>query len=130
MPTIFTKIIEGEIPCEKIYENETYVSFLDIRPISKGHTLLIPKAEVDYFFDLDDQLLSGILPIAKTIAKALKKVIQCQRVGVMVAGMEVPHAHLHLVPITSEAQLSFANARPGVPAELKALGEEIRAALT
>ena len=129
MASIFTKIINGEIPCEKVYEDETYFSFLDIRPISKGHTLLIPKQEIDYFFDCDDDLLAGMMPVAKRIAGALKSVIDCTRVGLLVAGMEVPHAHLHLVPITSETQLSFAHARPADPAHLNDLAKALRETL-
>jgi histidine triad (HIT) family protein len=124
--TIFTKIINGDIPCEKLAEDDRFFAFLDIRPIHEGHTLVIPKREVDYFFDLDDDLLGGIMTFAKPIASALKAVVPCERVGVMVAGLEVPHAHVHLVPISDVGQLSFAHAREADPTELADLAEKIR----
>ncbi|HLW08706.1 MAG TPA: HIT domain-containing protein, partial [Marinilabiliaceae bacterium] len=102
MATIFTKIINGEIPCYKIAEDENYFAFLDIRPLAKGHTLVIPKKEVDYFFDLDDETMKGISVFAKRVALAIEKTVECKRVGVAVLGLEVPHAHIHLVPIQSE----------------------------
>lgn len=126
MSTIFTKIINGDIPCEKLAEDDRFFAFLDIRPIHEGHTLVIPKREVDYFFDLDDDLLGGIMTFAKPIASALKAVVPCERVGVMVAGLEVPHAHVHLVPISDVGQLSFAHAREADPTELADLAEKIR----
>lgn len=129
MSSIFMKIIAGEIPCQKIAEDDRFFSFLDIRPIAEGHTLVIPKQEIDYFFDLPRDLMEGIMVFAQPIAKALEKVVPCARVGVMVAGIEVPHAHVHLVPITAIGQLSFANARPAEPEALAALAEKIRAAL-
>ena len=129
MASIFTQLIQKEIPAHILYEDDTYFSFLDIRPISTGHALLIPKQEIDYMFDLDDDLLAGLMPIAKKIAIALKTVTQCHRVGMMVAGMEVPHAHLHLVPIANETQLSFAHAKPADPDELARLCTAIRAEL-
>ena len=112
MSSIFTKIINGEIPCHKIAENDQFFAFLDIRPIAPGHTLVIPKVEIDRFFDLDNDVLSHFLPFAKPIAEAIEKVVPCERVGLMVAGLEVPHAHLHLVPIRTIGDLSFANAQP------------------
>jgi len=129
MSTIFTKIINGEIPCHKIAEDDRYFAFLDIRPINDGHTLVIPKAEVDYLFDLDDDLLAGIMTFAKPIAKAIEKVVPCERVGVIVAGIEVPHAHVHLVPFSNMGQLTFANAREADHARLAELAEQIRAGL-
>ena len=129
MSTLFTKIINGEIPCHKIHENERFFSFLDIRPISRGHTLVIPKVEVDVFFQLDDQHLSEILTFSKPISKAIEAVVPCNRIGLMVAGLEVPHAHLHLVPITEITQLSFAYAKPADHADLAVLAEEIRNSL-
>ena len=109
MATIFTKIVRGDIPSYKIAENDLFFSFLDIHPLAKGHTLVIPKQETDYLFDLEDSLLSQMMIFSKTIAKAIEKVIPCKRVGVAVLGLEVPHAHIHLVPINSEADISFSN---------------------
>jgi histidine triad (HIT) family protein len=102
---------------------------MDIRPIREGHVLVIPKQEIDYFFDLDDDLLGGIMQFARPIAKAIEKIVPCEKVGVMVAGLEVPHAHVHLVPITDVGHLNFANARPADPEALAALAEKIRQAL-
>ena len=105
MATIFTKIVNGEIPCYKIAEDENYFAFLDISPVAKGHTLVIPKKEVDYLFDLEDELYAGLQLFAKKIAHALKKVIPCEKVGVLVLGLEVPHAHIHLAPLQNEGDL-------------------------
>jgi len=105
MASIFTKIVNGEIPAYKVAENENYLAFLDIFPVAKGHTLVIPKKEVDYLFDLDDELYSGLQLFAKKVAVGLKKAIPCEKVGVIVLGLEVPHAHIHLVPMQSEADL-------------------------
>lgn len=129
MASIFTRIIQGEIPCEKILENERFFAFLDIRPISPGHTLVVPKLEVDNIFDLKDEFLRDMMPFAQLIAKALAKALPCRRVGIMVAGFEVPHAHLHLVPIQHEGDLSFSKAKPATKEELHMLGEKIRAAV-
>lgn len=107
MGSIFSKIISGDIPCYKVYEDEHYFAFLDIRPMAKGHTLLIPKIEIDYLFDLDDKLLSGMLPLAARIAKAIEKTIPCKRVGVAVVGLEVPHAHIHLIPLQHVHDIRF-----------------------
>ncbi len=104
MATVFTKIINGEIPSYKIAEDEYYFSFLDINPISEGHTLVIPKKEVDYVFDLDDQTLSGLMQFAKPIAHAIDRALGCMRTGIIVEGLEVPHAHIHLVPIYRTGQ--------------------------
>lgn len=125
MPTIFTKIIEGEIPCHKILENDRYLAFLDIRPINPGHCLVIPKKEIDYIFDVDDELLSGLMVFAKKVAVKIKKAVSCKRVGVMVAGLEVPHTHIHLVPIFKISDLNFANAKPMSNDELKKIAEKI-----
>lgn len=111
MATIFTKIVRGEIPSYKIYEDEHFYAFLDISPMAKGHTLLIPKKEVDYLFDLDDATLSEMIVLSKKIAKAIEKAIECNRVGVMVVGLEVPHAHIHLIPIESEGDMNLSNKR-------------------
>lgn len=126
MPTIFTKIIAGEIPCHKIYEDEKYLSFLDIRPINPGHALVIPKKEIDYIFDCDDQMLGELMVRAKKIAHAIKKEVSCRKVGVMVAGIEVPHVHIHLVPIVDVHDLAFAKAKQAAPEDLAAMAEKIR----
>lgn len=128
MASIFTRIIKGEIPCHKIREDDRYIAFLDIRPIHAGHTLVIPKQEIDYLFDLPDELIGDLMKFAKPIAHAIKKVVPCERVGVIVAGIEVPHAHVHLVPFQTMGQLTFANARPADHKDLAALAEKIRAA--
>lgn len=104
MSTIFTKIIRGDIPCYKIAENETHIAFLDINPIAEGHTLVVPKKEIDYVFDLPDDLLAETMIFAKKIAAALDKALNPIRTGIIVEGLEVPHAHFHLVPIYKESQ--------------------------
>jgi len=109
MASIFTKIINGEIPCYKIAEDENYFAFLDIFPLKRGHTLIVPKKEIDYIFDLDDTTLSGMSIFAKKVAKAIKKAVPCNRIGVTVIGLEVPHAHIHLIPISSEKDIAFSN---------------------
>ena len=106
MASIFTKIINGEIPCYKIAETEDYFAFLDIRPLAKGHTLCVPKQETDYIFDLEDNVLSGLSIFSKKVAKAIEAVVECKRVGVLVVGTEVPHAHVHLIPFQTEGQMS------------------------
>lgn len=111
MASIFTKIINGEIPCYKVAEDDNYFAFLDINPLKRGHTLVIPKKEVDYIFDLDDDTVAGIMVFAKQVATKLKQVVDCQRVAVMVLGLEVPHAHIHLIPINSESDVDFKNKR-------------------
>ncbi|MBK9454427.1 MAG: HIT family protein [Chitinophagales bacterium] len=107
MPTIFSRIISGEIPCHKIAENETYFAFLDIMPLAPGHVLVVPKMPVDYIFDVDDDILAGMLPFAKRIAHAMEKVIPCERIGVSVIGLEVPHAHIHLIPLRTMDDINF-----------------------
>lgn len=109
MPSIFSKIIAGEIPCYHIAENENYFAFLDINPLTKGHTLVIPKIEVDYIFDLEDEVYLGLQHFSKKVALAIQKSIPCKRVGVCVMGMEVPHAHIHLIPFSSMSEMNFAN---------------------
>jgi len=109
MASIFTKIVNGEIPCYKIAEDDSYLAFLDINPLAKGHTLVIPKKEVDYIFDLDDQLLSGMIIFAKKVALAIEKTVPCKRIGIAVLGLEVPHAHIHLIPINNLGDINFAN---------------------
>ena len=126
MPTIFTKIIAGEIPAHVILENEKYLAFLDIRPVNPGHTLIIPKQEIDYIFDIEDELLKGLIVFSKKIAKAIGKAFPCKKVGIMVAGIEVPHAHIHLIPINSVGDLSFSRAKAATPEELAAAAQRIR----
>ena len=107
MATIFSRIVSGEIPCYKIAETADYLAFLDVRPQAKGHTLCIPKREIDYIFDMDDDLLAGLTVFSKKVAKAVEKVVPCKRIGIAVIGLEVPHAHVHLIPLQSIADLSF-----------------------
>lgn len=111
MATIFTKIVGGQIPSYKIYEDEKFYAFLDINPMAKGHTLVIPKQEIDYLFDIDDAVLSEMMLIAKKIAKAMEQAVSCKRVGMMVIGLEVPHAHIHLIPIQKEGDMNLSNKR-------------------
>ncbi len=105
MASIFTKIVKGEIPAYKVAEDENYLAFLDIFPVAKGHILVIPKKEVDYLYDLEDDLYIGLHLFAKKVAKGLKKAIPCKKIGVLVLGLEVPHAHIHLIPMKNEADL-------------------------
>lgn len=128
--TLFTKIINGEIPCAKLYEDDRFFAFLDIRPIKRGHALVIPKQEVDYIFDVPDDLLGDLMVVAKPIAKAIEAVVPCERIGIMVAGLEVPHCHVHLIPMTGIGDLNFAHASPADPEELVELAAEIRKGLS
>ncbi|MEA4974574.1 MAG: HIT family protein [Paludibacter sp.] len=107
--TIFSKIIRGEIPCYKIAEDENFFAFLDISPMTKGHTLVVPKIEEDYIFNLEDKTVGDMMIFAKKVAKAIRQAVPCVRIGVAVLGMEVPHAHIHLVPINKESDLNFKN---------------------
>lgn len=126
MATIFTKIIEGEIPSHKIFENEKFYAFLDINPLTKGHTLLIPKKEVDYLFNIEDAMLSEMIVLSKKIAKGIEKAISCNRVGMMVIGLEVPHAHIHLIPIQNEGDMNLSNKRVKFSEEeFKKIAEDI-----
>ena len=126
MSTIFSKIIAGEIPCYKIAENEDFFAFLDIFPLTKGHVLVVPKVETDKFFDLDDQLLSKWLLFAKPIAKAIESTFECNRCGISVVGLEVPHAHMHLVPINSADDLNFTRQKLKLsPSQLSAVQSKI-----
>lgn len=109
MPSIFSKIIAGEIPSYKIAENDKFFAFLDINPMAKGHTLVIPKLEIDYLFDIDDTLLAEMAVFAKQVAIAIKKAIPCNRISMMVLGLEVPHAHIHLVPMNKESDMILSN---------------------
>jgi histidine triad (HIT) family protein len=126
MTSIFSKIVNGEIPAYKVAEDENYLAFLDIFPVAKGHTLVIPKKEVDYIFDLDDDLYNGLQAFAKKVAIGLKKAIPCQKVGVLVLGLEVPHAHIHLIPMQTEADvLNFSNKKKFTPEEFNEIKELI-----
>lgn len=107
MASIFSKIVSGEIPCYKIAENDNFLAFLDINPLGKGHTLVIPKVEVDYIFDIEDNTLGEMMTFAKSVALAIDKTVPCERIGVAVLGLEVPHAHIHLVPINGIYDIDF-----------------------
>ena len=109
MASIFSKIIAGEIPCHKIAENDHFMAFLDVFPLKKGHVLVVPKKEVDYIFDLDNDTYLGLMTFAKEVSAAIKKAIPCNRIGVTVIGLEVPHAHVHLIPINAESDMNFRN---------------------
>jgi histidine triad (HIT) family protein len=127
MPSIFTRIISGEIPSYKIYEDESYFAFLDISPLSKGHTLVVPKIEVDYIFELDDNIYLGLMKVSKHIALAIQAAVPCKRVGIAVVGLEVPHAHVHLIPLHSGA-INFSDPKLSVPKEeMEQIAEKIRA---
>jgi histidine triad (HIT) family protein len=126
MATLFTRILKGEIPSVKILEDEHCFAFLDIRPINPGHTLVVPKLEVDSLWDAPADLLAAVMPFAQKAAKAIQAATGCRRVGLLVAGFEVPHAHIHLVPIEGEGELTFSRARPAKPEELQAMGQRIR----
>lgn len=126
MASIFSRIIAGDIPCYKVAEDENYFAFLDISPLAKGHTLVIPKKEVDYIFDLDEQTYIGLTLFARKVATAMKKAIPCKRIGVCVLGMEVPHTHIHLVPLQKEGDLDISNPRLKLdPEELKTIAAAI-----
>jgi len=127
MATIFTKIVNGEISSYKIAETEKCYAFLDINPLAKGHTLVIPKAEIEYILDIDDELLTDLVLFSKKIAKAIEKAIPCKRIGFAVLGMEVPHTHIHLVPIHSESDMGFFKPKLKLPQEeMECIAEEIR----
>jgi len=126
MTTLFTKIIDGEIPAHKILEDDKYLAFLDLKPVNPGHTLVIPKREIDYIFDIEDELLEGMMDFAKKVAKAVQKAFPCKKVGIMVAGIEVPHAHVHLIPINSVGDLSFSRAKAATQDELASAAQRIR----
>ena len=129
-PTVFTRIIRGELPGRFVWRDEDVVAFLTIAPIRPGHTLVVPVAEVDHWIDVDPELWSRVAAVQHTVGRALMAAFQPERVGVMIAGLEVPHCHVHLIPIESEADLSFANADPGVaPEDLDDAAARIRSAL-
>jgi len=127
--TIFSKIINGEILCYKIAEDENYFAFLDIRPLHAGHTLVIPKNEVDYIFDMEDEALKNMIVFAKKIAIAIKKAVPCERIGMTVIGLEVPHAHIHLSPINSVNDMDFRNAKTLSKEEMENIAARIKANL-
>lgn len=127
MATIFSKIVSGEIPCYKIAETNDFLAFLDINPVKEGHVLVIPKREIDYYFDLDDELFIGLNLFTKIVADAIKKAIPCKKVGVAVVGLEVPHAHVHLIPIDSIDDLNFSKPRIQIsPEQLDLIAQKIR----
>ncbi len=130
MSSIFSKIVAGDIPAHKVAETGDYLAFLDISPLTIGHTLVIPKKEVDYIFDLDDQTYRGLMTFAKTVATAIKKAYPCDRIGIAVIGLEVPHAHVHLIPINQMNDMNFANAKLKLAQEeLAEIAANIKAAL-
>ncbi len=127
--SIFTRIIGGEIPCHKVAEDDRFLAFLDIAPLKAGHTLVIPKVEVDKFFELPPEVLAGIMPFAQGVARKIAAVVPCDRVGVTVIGLEVPHAHVHLIPIDSATDMEFSRPKLNMSTEeLAALAERIRKA--
>ena len=126
MPSIFSKIIAGEIPCYKIAEDEHHFAFLDIFPVAKGHTLVVPKKEIDYFFDLEDDDMSALMLFAKKVAAAVEKTIPCERIGMTVLGLEVPHAHIHLVPLDEKGVIRFSKKLKFSKEEFKEIAEAIR----
>ncbi|MDR0540699.1 MAG: HIT family protein [Dysgonamonadaceae bacterium] len=126
MSSIFSKIIAGEIPSYQIVANRDHIAFLDINPVAKGHVLIVPKKETDYIFDLDDASLADMMIFAKRVAKAMKKVIECKKIGVAVMGLEVPHVHIHLIPVTDEKDMSFEKPRKQLsPQEFGAIAAAI-----
>lgn len=130
MSSIFSKIINGEIPCHKVAENDDFIAFLDINPLVHGHVLCIPKKEIDYIFDIEDDLYQGLMLFSKTVAKGLKEAIPCKRIGVTVIGLEVPHAHVHLIPINTMDDMNFSRSKLNpTQAELAEVLVKIRAKL-
>lgn len=129
MPSLFTRIIQGEIPCHKVGEDDRFLAFLDINPVRRGHTLVIPKLEEDKFFDLPPEVLAGIMPFAQQVAKRIAAVVPCNRIGVSVVGLEVPHAHVHLIPIDGIFDMDFSKPKLKLTnPEMAALAEQIRTA--
>lgn len=129
MPSIFSRIVVGEIPCYKVAETEDFLAFLDVNPVVKGHVLCIPKREVDYVFDLDDDTFTRLHLFSKHVAKGLKKVCPCIKVGVAVVGIDVPHTHIHLMPLNNPGDMNFAHHVSMTPDEMSALANEIAAAI-
>lgn len=126
--TIFSKIIAGEIPSYKCADSERFYAFLDINPVGKGHTLVVPKKEVDYLFDMDDEELAAMMVFAKKVARAIKSVIPCRKVGVAVLGLEVNHAHVHLIPLQSEGDMDFRNKKQFSPEQMQQIAADILSA--
>jgi len=127
MPSVFSKIVAGEIPCYKIAENDNYLAFLDVFPLKKGHVLVIPKKEVDYIFDLDNTTYEGLMVFAKHVSAAIKQAMPCSRVGLCVIGLEVPHAHIHLIPINTTNDMNFSNEKLQLSKdEFEEVAKEIR----
>lgn len=129
MATLFTKIVSGEIPCYKIAENENFLAFLDVNPNAKGHTLCIPKKEINKIFEIEEDLYLGLMQFSKTIAQALEKTISCKRIGMAVIGLEVPHAHVHLIPLNEMDEMRFQNKVSLTKEEFEDLAEQIKANL-
>ena len=128
MPSIFSKIIKGEIPCYKVAEDENCLAFLDIFPLAKGHTLVIPKKEIDYLFDIDEELYRNLWSFSKKVASAIEKAVPCKRIGVAVLGLEVPHAHIHLIPINHISDINFSRQKLNLPKEeMEDIARKIRA---
>ena len=125
MASIFTRIVQGEIPCYKIAETEDYLAFLDVRPQHRGHTLVITKREIDYIFNVEDDLLAGLMLFAKRVAKAVEKTVPCKRIGVAVVGLEVPHTHIHLMPINNVSDLGFGHSITLSSEEMSDLAQKI-----
>lgn len=129
MPSIFTRIINGDIPCHKVGEDERFIAFLDIAPLREGHTLVVPKLEVDRFFDLPSEVLAAVMPFAQGVAARIQRVVPCDRIGVSVIGLEVPHAHIHLIPLDRMGDMDFTKPKLKLSQEeLAALAERIRKA--
>jgi histidine triad (HIT) family protein len=129
MPSIFSRIINGEIPAWKVAESERFLAFLDVRPLAKGHTLIVPKVETDYFFDLSDEEITSIMLFSKKVATAMRSTLPCLRIGMSVIGLEVPHAHIHLVPLNSMGDINFSNSKLNLSAEeMEAIAASIRSA--
>lgn len=131
MASIFTRIINGEIPCYKVAEDDRFIAFLDIKPLKAGHTLVVPKQEVDYIFDLDDMTLADLTLFSKKVAEGIKRVVECKRIGMAVIGLEVPHAHVHLIPLDKEMDILFTNPRVALSDEeqrrlAKAISEQVK----
>ena len=125
--SIFTKIIKGEIPCYKIAEDDRFIAFLDVFPIKKGHTLVVPKVQIDYLFDLDDSLLSDLMIFAKKVSQKMQSAISCERIGIAVIGLEVPHAHIHLVPLDTVGDIDFSQPKLQLSAkEMNEIADSIR----
>ena len=131
MSSIFSKIIAGDIPCYKIAEDDDFFAFLDINPLNHGHTLVVPKQETDYIFDLEDDLLAGIIVFARKVALAIERVVPCERIGIAVLGLEVPHAHIHLIPINGIYDIDFSKPKLKLSQEeFQELAQKIRSGLT